>query len=535
MLTRSTRRTRRASSIMLCTAIISALLATATSTAAFGVARVPSASTTQSAPASTTQSAPAASAAPAANAGGGYRMAGSDGSVYAFGASYAGQLTGTHLNRPIVAIASTPKFGYWMVASDGGIFSFGDAAFHGSTGNIHLNQPIVGMASTPTGHGYWLVASDGGIFSFGDAAFHGSTGNIHLNQPIVGMASTPTGHGYWLVASDGGIFSFGDAAFHGSTGNIHLNQPIVGMASTPTGHGYWLVASDGGIFSFGDARFYGSTGNGHLNQPIVGMASTLDGRGYWFAATDGGIFAFGNARFYGSAGAQPIPAPVIGIATQTALDPYQPGSTGYDISWPQCGHAYPAAPHAVTVVGINDGDMYTNNPCFASEAAWAGPTLTVYVNADGLPPDNASGLTGPAGTCSVADISCRSYNWGANAAAYDVQAVADAHVNPRMWWLDVELDPTWRSDTSSNARVVRGLLDGMNAHGKLVGIYSNHYQWTAITGGAYNPATPIWVPSGSNNAALARSFCAASHAFGNGQIWLTQWTVVYDQDYACAV
>jgi len=38
--------------------------------------------------------------------------------------------------------------GYWLVASDGGIFSFGDAGFHGSTGGTHLNRPIVGMAST---------------------------------------------------------------------------------------------------------------------------------------------------------------------------------------------------------------------------------------------------------------------------------------------------------------------------------------------------------------------------------------------------
>ncbi|MGH2720707.1 MAG: TolB family protein, partial [Actinomycetota bacterium] len=41
------------------------------------------------------------------------------------------------------------------------------------------------------GSGYWMVATDGGIFAFGDAAFHGSTGNIRLNKPIVGMATTP--------------------------------------------------------------------------------------------------------------------------------------------------------------------------------------------------------------------------------------------------------------------------------------------------------------------------------------------------------
>jgi hypothetical protein len=47
------------------------------------------------------------------------------------------------------------------------------------------------MAATPDGKGYWLVATDGGIFAYGDAAFHGSTGNINLNKPVVGMASAP--------------------------------------------------------------------------------------------------------------------------------------------------------------------------------------------------------------------------------------------------------------------------------------------------------------------------------------------------------
>jgi hypothetical protein len=158
----------------------------------------------------------------------------------------------------------------------------GAADSTGSTSGVHplvtphsdsqSNQPIVGMAATPTGRGYWQVASDGGVFSFGDAAFHGSTGNIALNRPIVDMAATPDGGGYWLVASDGGIFSFGDAAFHGSTGAIHLNRPIVGMASTPDGGGYWLVASDGGVFSFGDAPYEGSMGAVRLTAPVVSVS-----------------------------------------------------------------------------------------------------------------------------------------------------------------------------------------------------------------------------------------------------------------------
>jgi hypothetical protein len=71
------------------------------------------------------------------------------------------------------------------------------------------------MAATSDGQGYWLVGADGGVFSYGDAAFHGSAGNIKLAAPITGMAATPDGQGYWLVGADGGIFSYGNADFHG--------------------------------------------------------------------------------------------------------------------------------------------------------------------------------------------------------------------------------------------------------------------------------------------------------------------------------
>jgi hypothetical protein len=246
----------------------------------------------------------------------GYWMAGSDGGVFQFGvARFFGSKGGSHLNQPIVGMASTPDGGgYWLVAADGGIFPFGDATYQGSTGNRVLNKPIVGMAPTPDGGGYWLVAADGGIFPFGDATYHGSTGNRVLNKPIVGMAATSTGSGYWLVASDGGIFPFGDAGYLGSTGNRVLNKPVVGMASPDDG-GYWLVASDGGIFPFGDAVYEGSTGNRVLNKPIVAMTPTADGNGYWLIASDGGVFPFGDAVYGGSLGAQHLNAPIVGAAS----------------------------------------------------------------------------------------------------------------------------------------------------------------------------------------------------------------------------
>jgi hypothetical protein len=247
----------------------------------------------------------------------GYWLDASDGGVFAFGnAPFYGSMGGTHLNQPIVGMASPPQGGgYWLVASDGGIFSFGPAAgFHGSMGGKRLNQPVVGMASTPSGNGYWMVASDGGIFCFGDAAFRGSTGGTRLNKPVVGMSPTPDGRGYWLVASDGGIFTFGDAGFFGSTGSMTLNKPIVAMAPTHDGRGYWLIASDGGVFTFGDAPFYGSAGSARLSSPVVSATTTPDGLGYWMTTAAGQVLSFGDALAYGSMSGQRLAAPVEGIA-----------------------------------------------------------------------------------------------------------------------------------------------------------------------------------------------------------------------------
>ena len=247
---------------------------------------------------------------------GGYRLAATDGGVFAFGSSpFFGSAGAIHLNQPVVGTASTPNDqGYWLVATDGGVFAYGNAGFYGSAGAITLNKPIVGMAATADGKGYWLVASDGGIFAYGDAAFYGSMGGSPLNKPIVGMSRTNDGKGYWLVATDGGVFAYGDAVFSGSAGGSTLAKPIVGMATSPIGSGYWLVAADGGIFSYGGAAFFGSTGGQVLTHPIVGMAADQTGHGYWLAASGGGVFAFGDAPPLGNQAGFTLANPIVGIA-----------------------------------------------------------------------------------------------------------------------------------------------------------------------------------------------------------------------------
>jgi len=301
-----------------------------------------------------------------------------------------------------------------------------------------------------------------------------------------------------------------------------MNGIVVGIAATPSGRGYWLAASDGGVFAHGDAQFWGSGASVPLNEPIIDMESTPSGRGYWLVAADGGVFAYGDARFHGSA-----------VERVRNRNPYRKSATGYDISWPQCGAPLPATADEVTVVGVNDGHMYSRNPCLAEQAKWAGASLTLYVNVDGLPYDATSGLAGPRGTCATDDLDCRWYNYGYTSVAYDLAYTKGLGIDSATWWLDVEVEPIWRADNPrSNANVIKGVLDGLRGHGYTAGIYSTRYQWGVITGGDYAPRTPIWVP-GASNFAQAQAHCSPNYAFGGGTTWLTQWTTDFDHAYAC--
>ena len=205
------------------------------------------------------------------------------------------------------------------------------------------------------------------------------------------------------------------------------------------------------------------------------------------------------------------------------------GGLGYDISWPQCGGAYPATPFAFAIIGINRHDPFTRNACLADELNWAGQGSIdplFYMNSGPPPP----GYQNPA--CPVQDQACLNYQYGYAAAAYSF-AYANP-LGPRVtdYWLDVEGFNNWPANTGLNAQVLKGMIDYLQGQGAKVGIYSTSYQFNLIAGG-FSPGLPNWVPGIAHQPSEGPAACLSAPSFGGGSVEMVQWTLKYDGDYLC--
>jgi hypothetical protein len=226
----------------------------------------------------------------------------------------------------------------------------------------------------------------------------------------------------------------------------------------------------------------------------------------------------------------------VGTVTSAAAGPL----VGSDISWPQCGQAYPATP-AFGIVGVNGGRPYNHNPCLTSEFRWAaagaGP-VQLYINTAN-PGAAGSGLDwygqrSPDAGCRPTNEAACAFDYGYGAAG-DAYAFATSRVpagTGHVWWLDVETGNSWSPDQRANLAVIAGSIAFLRARSVLVGIYSTRYQWGIITGGASLPTIPNWVP-GAARADQAPAFCAASRSFSGGPVVMTQYTTHFDFDYLC--
>jgi hypothetical protein len=249
----------------------------------------------------------------------------------------------------------------------------------------------------------------------------------------------------------------------------------------------------------------------------------------------------------------------------------QPSPTGYDVSYPQCGKALPAA--AFAIVGVNGGIVFSANPCLGtgngpSELAWAQEAANrapaFYANTGDPGPAYSSrwptGQTSPQ-LCDAAALNSPScsydYGWNAAADSFRDAVVAEQQVNgssdtvaaaaaaQAVWWLDVETGNSWQTlesaygQTAASRANDMAALDGAVAYLQSVGVstvgfYSTAYQWTQITGGTgtHFAANPSWI-AGFTSASAAQSGCK-SVGFTGGIVQLTQYHANgLDADYAC--
>lgn len=217
------------------------------------------------------------------------------------------------------------------------------------------------------------------------------------------------------------------------------------------------------------------------------------------------------------------------------------GTVGHDISWPQCGRAFPQG-SAFGIVGVTGGRPYTENPCLAAQYAWAKTTpggAGFYLNTSN--PGTASTLVNwyaqksPDPSCAPGKEAACAYNYGFNSAARAVsyaQSQTGTSANAP-WWLDVETANSWSdSDLGANVASIKGSLDFLQrVPGVVVGIYSTKWQWTKITGGAQF-ALPNWI-AGARDLNDAKARCSPAFSATGGPVVLNQFVAGYDHNYAC--
>jgi hypothetical protein len=212
---------------------------------------------------------------------------------------------------------------------------------------------------------------------------------------------------------------------------------------------------------------------------------------------------------------------------------------GYDISFPQCGKAYPTNP-VFGIVGVGGGKAFTHNPCLASQYAWAAGATKApafYMNT-GNPGTLSARWTNPGPRAcdgSSSDSGC-AYNYGWNTAAdmfgYASQQTSASAAAGRDWWLDVETANSWSTTTSLNLTTLQGSIDYLHGQGvALVGIYSTTAMWKQITGGAAL-AAPSWV-AGASSKSQAKNLCSGNGFTGAG-VRLAQFpSGGFDGDISC--
>ena len=229
------------------------------------------------------------------------------------------------------------------------------------------------------------------------------------------------------------------------------------------------------------------------------------------------------------------------LTNQVGAFAYTPGSTGYDISYPQCGGKYPSG--AFGIIGVNGGYPFVHyNPCLADEYSHT-TNAALYINT-GYDPI----YTQVDGQHSIVECVTQGVTIQGNLAQQAAWAVgcseasrsiayaaSQGAINPSSWWLDVETGNSWSStDLSLNQYTIQGIVDTLLRQSPAaVGVYSTGYQWRTITGNL--PVSGVladWVATGSSSPGRAHSYCGIG--FSGRPVWFVQYLHGgFDTDYTC--
>jgi hypothetical protein len=220
---------------------------------------------------------------------------------------------------------------------------------------------------------------------------------------------------------------------------------------------------------------------------------------------------------------------------------YTPGSTGYDISYPQCGGDFPGG--AFGIVGVNGGYPFLYyNPCLAAEYGRS-PNTALYINT-GYDPlytqvdgqYTTKGCSAKSALVHGTPEQKAAWAVGCSEASRSIDyATSQGVARPTGWWLDVESENSWSAtDLSLNQYAIQGAVDTLRRQSPApVGIYSTGYQWHKITGGL--PVSGVranWVATGSPFAADTPAHCGTG--FTGAPVWFVQYLQGgFDTNYVC--
>jgi hypothetical protein len=218
-------------------------------------------------------------------------------------------------------------------------------------------------------------------------------------------------------------------------------------------------------------------------------------------------------------------------AVSAQSSPYPTGTTGYDVSYPQCGAA--TANGSFGIVGVNHGRPFTVNSCVGAEysaAAARSLTPSLYINTgySGAYRKNVTSACGAASR-SISGSSAQQQAWAIGCSEAETSLTyAKSASKVLVWWLDVETANSWSSsDLSLNRYAISGAASRLEQTSLPVGVYSSSSMWATITGGNFTPVGIVadWETPGG---------VCASTGFTNSPVWLLQSTGGgFDSDLAC--